>query len=124
VRTIAGFVAGLAATLVGWLLVMPWDLSEGTSGEDSEADLLWLLCIVVVGVLVTSLWRPTDARWFAIGAWTGTLGLFFWRNAASDTDGLWLVALILMAPALAAGLAVAHAAGRRAHERVARSGRG
>jgi hypothetical protein len=118
VRTSTAFVAGLAFAFVAWLVVMPWDLSEGTPGEGAEAPLLVLIGVVVVSVFVVARLRAREAAPFAIGTWTATIGLFFWRNAVSDTDGLWVMALMVLVPGLAIAVAIARNAGRAVHDRA------
>jgi hypothetical protein len=115
--------AGAALTLLVWLVIVPWDLSEDASGGgvDEYAARIGLVLVVVTGVAV-SLVRAgrSDARWLGSAAAVTWATLFAWRAAVSEVSGanMWplaFVTLVLPASALANLLvqAAAHWPNRR-----------
>lgn len=109
--------AGTAASLLLWLVVVPWDLSEveavqpvpgydyygsGRGGDEYAFQVGLVLAVVTVLAVASVLAGRTRARWMATAGAVTWAGLFSWRAAVARTSGanLWLAGFVLViAPA-------------------------
>lgn len=91
--------AGLLLTLLVWVILVPWDLSEDASGGGGD-DYAARIGLVLVAVTVVAVSLVLSGRFNA--TWLGTAGavawvfLFAWRAAVSETDGanMWPIAFV------------------------------
>jgi hypothetical protein len=92
-------VAGLIGTLVVWVILVPWDLSEDGSGGggDDYAARIGLVLLVVTAAAVTLVHKGRlDATWLGTAAAVTWASLFAWRAAVSETNGanMWPIAFV------------------------------
>jgi hypothetical protein len=108
---------GATATLLLWLFVGPWDLSEvetvqpmpgydytggSRSGDEYGFQVGMVLAVVTVLAVAFVLAGRTRARWMATAVAATWAGLFSWRAAVARTSGanMWLAGFVLViAPA-------------------------
>ena len=113
-------IGGAAATLLLWLVVVPWDLSEvetvqpvtgydyygGSSGggDDYGFQIGLVLGVVTVVAVAFILAGRTRARWSATAGAATWAVLYTWRAAVARTSGanMWMAGFaIVIAPAAA-----------------------
>ena len=93
-------IAGLILTVVVWVILVPWDFFEGSSGgggDDTGRGLgLSSAWVTVVAVSVVLAGR-FDATWLGTAAAVTWASLFAWRAAVSESSGanMWPVAFVL-----------------------------
>ena len=93
--------AGLALTLLVWVLVVPWDLSEdatGGGGDDYATRIGLVLLIVTVAAVSLVLSGRPKATWLGTAAAVTWASLFAWRAAVSGTNGanMWPIAFVFI----------------------------
>ena len=121
---------GVAAALVVWRIVVPWDLSEeaaqnpyfydpafssGRGGDDYAPEIALVLVVLTVFAMAVILAGRPDARWFGTAAAATWAVLFAWRAAVSRTSGanMWPVAFVmLVGPAAVIASLFVHATAR------------
>lgn len=113
IRTIAALVAGAATASIGWLAVVPWDLSEVDevgrvvqgSGVDGQVLAVAVLGLVVLAGVGLALLRPDwgQAVVFTSGGSVAWAVLFAWRASTARTSGanMYLLALVVVVLPLA-----------------------
>jgi hypothetical protein len=127
---LAGGTAAVGVTVVLWLALLPWDLSEidaegNTTG--SSLDQRWLsfalilLVILAVGIWAAWLRHPViSVSWTIAGAITWA-GLFAWRASSARVSGanFWFLAFFLFVGPAAFGVSsfVTYLARERRRER-------
>lgn len=121
----AGALVGAGLTLGGWMLLVPWDLSEvdavgnptSTGGDDAWPAIIGVFFVVaVIGILAARFSQQGFAMAFTLvgaGTWTA---LFAWRVSTARTTGanMWMIPfLVLVVPAVVGVSAVTYAISRR-----------
>jgi hypothetical protein len=139
-RRIAGdwlwALGGVAAALLLWLAVVPWDLSEvetvqpvpgydySGSGEggDEYAFQIAVVLVMVAGLAVGFvLAGRRKARWLATAGAATWAALFCWRAAVARTSGanMWFAGFVIVIAPAAIGVHLAvHAIARRRRDRA------
>jgi hypothetical protein len=121
-----------AVTVLIWLLLVPWDLSEVNElgetivgGGDQLAPRIGSVLVVVTAAIaalaILCPWLPTTtASIWASGAW---ILLFAWRAGSARASGanLWMVGLVLVVlPCAALAVLAVHVIGRSTKRRLTR----